>query len=206
MLVGLTGGIGSGKSTVATRFAEAGLAVIDADAVARDVVAPGTPGLAAVVERFGDGVRDGDQLDRAALADIVFHDPDARADLEAITHPAIRSEIARRRRDLEAGDPDAVVVLDHPLLVETGQAADMDAVVVVLAAAETRRARLAAQRGMEPADIDARMAAQADDERRRAAATFTIDNDGTRDDLDREVARVLAALEDLAARHGRVDG
>lgn len=200
MLVGLTGGIGSGKSTVAAMLVEAGLVVIDADAIAREVVEPGTTALAEIADRFGDDVVVDGHLDRRALATIVFNDAAARADLEDITHPAIRAEVARRHRAATAADPDAVVVLDHPLLVETGQARDLEAVVVVLAARATRRQRLVEDRGMDPDDVSARMAAQADDDQRRAVATWAIDNDGSLGDLAVQVAEVV---DDLLARSGR---
>lgn len=200
MLVGLTGGIGSGKSTVAGMFAEAGLVVIDADAIAREVVEPGTTALAEIADRFGDDVVVDGHLDRGALAAIVFDDDAARADLEDITHPAIRAEVDRRHRAATAADPDAVVVLDHPLLVETGQAHDLEAVVVVLASRGTRRRRLVEDRGMDPDDVGARMAVQADDDQRRAVATRTIDNDGSLDDLAVQVAEVV---DDLLAQSAR---
>lgn len=204
MLVGLTGGIGSGKSTVAGLLRDAGLVVIDADAIARQVVEPGRGVLPAIVERFGDQVLDDDAtLDRAGLARIVFNDDDARADLEAITHPAIRAEVDRRHRAVVADDHTAVVVLDHPLLIETGQADALDALVVVLASQQRRRERLVSARGMDGDDVDARMAAQVDDDARRAAATWTLDNDGSVEDLRHQVAGLLA---DLRARAGAVDG
>lgn len=190
MRVGLSGGVGSGKSTVARLLAERGAIVIDADAVAREVVASGTPGLAAVVERFGPGVlRDG-HLDRAALAAIVFRDVTARRDLEAITHPLIR---ARVEQLAAAAPPDAVVVNDTPLLVEVGDRAGLDLVVIVLAAEATRVARLAG-RGMAGADARARIAAQASDEQRRAFADVLIDNDGTMAELTAQVDALWTRL------------
>jgi dephospho-CoA kinase len=182
--IGLTGGIGSGKSTVAARFAELGALVIDADVLAREVVEPGTPGLSAVVSRFGDGVlRPDGSLDRPALAKLVFDDPPALAALNAIVHPLV----AARRAELMAdAGPDAVVVSDVPLLVETGMAGDFDAVVVVEAPLSDRLARLAA-RGMAEAEARARIARQASDEERRAVATVLLDNSGSRDELARQV-------------------
>lgn len=188
MLVGLTGGIGSGKSTVAALLRAVGLVVVDADAIAREVVEPGTPALDAITQRFGAAVLDGDVLDRAALARIVFTDAGARADLEAITHPAIAAEVDRRHRAAVADDPTAIVVLDHPLLVETGRTDDMDATIVVLVSQEARRHRLVEQRRMDADDVDARMAAQASDDERRAAATWVVHNDGSLADLERRVA------------------
>jgi len=204
VLVGLTGGIGSGKSTVASLLRAAGLVVIDADAIAREVVEPGTPALAAIAERFGSEVLDGDVLDRAALARIVFADAAARADLEAITHPAIAAEVDRRHRAAVAADPAAIVVLDHPLLVETGRTHDMDATIVVLADRAARRDRLVDQRGMDADDVTARMGAQASDDERRAVATWIVHNDGSLDDLRRRTDEV--AVEVRARRDaGRDD-
>ncbi len=205
MLVGLTGGIGSGKSTVAALLRDAGLVVIDADAIAREVVESGTPVFDEIVERFGPQVLDGDRLDRPALARIVFADADARADLEGITHPAIASEVDRRHREAVATDPDAIVVLDHPLLVETDRTEEMDATIVVLAGRRVRRRRLVDQRGMSDEDVDARMSAQASDDGRRAAATWIVDNDGSLDDLERQVVAVVEAVtarRDGESAHG----
>jgi dephospho-CoA kinase len=186
--VGLTGGIGSGKSTVAQRLSSHGALVIDADALAREVVAPGGRGLAAIVERFGDAVLDDDgALNRPALGALVFADGGARRDLEAITHPLI----AERTRELVAGAPqDAVVVHDVPLLVEKHYGPGYHLVVVVGAEEETRVKRLMQTRGMTEADARSRIAAQATDEQRRAAADVWLDNDGDKDAL-------LAEVDDL---------
>ena len=179
--VGLTGGIGSGKSTVAQRFSTLGAAVIDADVLAREVVAPGSPGLAAVAERFGDEVLEDDgALNRAALGAIVFADPQARRDLESITHPLIA---ARTTELVQAAGDVSIVVHDVPLLVEKDMGAGYHLVVVVDAAQEARLRRLATTRGMTEAEARSRMAAQASDEQRRAAADVWLDNDGSRDDL-----------------------
>jgi dephospho-CoA kinase len=185
--IGLTGGIGSGKSTVAALLAERGAVVIDADRIAREVVEPGTPGLAAVVAAFGDGVLAADgSLDRPALAAVVFADPEARKRLDGIVHPLVRD----RGVQLAAGAPaDAVLVNDVPLLVETGQAGSYDLVVVVEADLATRLARLV-ERGVPEADARARIAAQATDEQRRAVADVVLDNSGTRDQLAEQVARL----------------
>src|SRR4051812_47730152 len=173
MQVGLTGGVGSGKSTVSARLAELGALVIDADAIAREVVEPGTPGLAAVVERFGPGVLDADgRLDRPKVAGIVFNDEAARADLNAIVHPLVG---ARTGELMAAAKPDDVVVYDVPLLVESNMAEGFELVIVVEAEAELRIARLE-QRGMPPPDARARMAIQATDEQRRAVADELIEN------------------------------
>jgi dephospho-CoA kinase len=179
--IGLTGGIGSGKSTAARRFAELGALVIDADAVAREVVEPGTEGLAAVVAEFGDQVLDGDgRLDRPALARVVFADGAARERLNAILHPRIRARVAER---IAAAAPGTVVVQDVPLLAETNQAGAYDLVVVVEAPEELRVQRLARDRGMPPEQARARMATQASDEQRRAIANVVLVNDGSPDDL-----------------------
>jgi dephospho-CoA kinase len=187
--IGLTGGIGSGKSTVSRLLAEHGAVIVDADVIAREVVEPGTPGLAAVVEAFGAEVVTADgSLDRPALAAVVFGDPDARRRLDGIVHPLVR---ARATEVASAAPPDAVVVHDVPLLVETGQAATYDLVLVVEADPRTRVARLV-QRGLTAEDARARMAAQATDEQRRAVADVVLDNSGTWDDLEAQVDRFWA--------------
>lgn len=185
--VGLTGGTGSGKSTVARRLAERGAVVVDADALAREVVAPGTEGLAEVVAEFGPSVLAADgSLDRAALAQVVFGDDERRRALEAITHPLI----ARRTGELVAAAPDdAVLVHDVPLLVEKGMGAGYDLVVVVDAPVEVRVRRLVG-RGLPEDDARRRIASQATTEQRRAAADVWLDNDGTAEDL-------LAAVDRL---------
>jgi dephospho-CoA kinase len=183
--VGLSGGIGSGKSTVAQRFSELGAIVIDADDLARAVVAPGSDGLAAIVERFGDDVLDDDgALNRAALGALVFTDAAARRDLEGITHP----RIAERTRELVASAPaDAIVVHDVPLLVEKGLGPGYHMVVIVGADERTRVRRLMQHRGMAEDDVLGRIAAQAGDEERRAAADVWLDNSGTTDELRKAV-------------------
>lgn len=189
--VGLTGGIGSGKSSVAALLAEHGAIVIDYDRSARDVVEPGKPALAAIAQRFGPGVLGDDgRLNRAALAAIVFADDQARRDLERITHPAIRARAAEQHA--EAPD-DAVVVHENPLLVEMGGLADCDLVVVVDAPVEERVARLVAQRGMTEADARARIAAQLDGSVRNAVADIVIDNTG-------DQAALRAAVDALWGR------
>jgi dephospho-CoA kinase len=179
--VGLTGGIGSGKSTVAQRFSALGALVIDADVLAREVVAPGSPGLAAIVERFGEGVLDdAGAVNRPALGAIVFADGRSRRDLEGITHPLI----ARRTAELVAAAPDdAIVVHDVPLLVEKHYEPGYHLVVVVGAAAETRVKRLMHTRGMTEADARSRIASQATDEERREAADVWLENDGHKEGL-----------------------
>lgn len=174
--VGLTGGIGSGKSTVAQRFRELGAVVIDADQLAREVVAIGSLGLAEIRQRFGDAVVAPDgSLDRGALGEIVFADPSARQDLEAITHPLIG---ARTRSLMKSAAPGVIVVHEVPLLVELSMAAAYHLTVVVAVDAELRVARLAG-RGLSQADAQARIAAQASDRERRAAADVWLDNNGT---------------------------
>ena len=195
MNVGLTGGLGSGKSTVAALFGEHGAVIIDADVVAREVVRAGTPGFAAVVARFGPDVvgRDG-ELDRAALARIVFADGAALDELNAIVHPLVGS----RSAELAAAvPPGAVVVHDIPLLAENGLADRFDTVVVVEADREIRLARLA-ERGLTRAEAEARMAAQATDEQRRAIADEIVRNDGDLDSLARQVDRLWDRLSGSA--------
>jgi dephospho-CoA kinase len=187
--IGLTGGIGSGKSAVSALLAERGAVVVDADRIARQVVEPGTPGLAAVVDAFGAGVLCPDgALDRPALAAVVFADPAARARLDAIVHPLVRARAAALAAEAPAG---AVVVHDVPLLVETGRWAPYDLVLVVEADAETRVARLM-RRGLTEDDARARMAAQATDEQRRAVADVVLDNSGTEQELAAQVDRFWA--------------
>lgn len=182
--VGLTGGIGSGKSTVARLLAERGAIVIDADAIARDIVEPGQPALVDIAERFGDDVITPDgALDRGALAAIVFHDTAALADLNAITHP----RIAQRTAELiEAAPEDAVVVYDMPLLVENNLADGWDVVIVVEADHDVRVRRLI-ERGLDEADIEARMNRQATDEQRRAVSDVVLDNSGDLESLRDQV-------------------
>ena len=187
--IGLTGGIGSGKSTVAALLAERGARVVDADRIAREVVEPGTPGLAAVATEFGDGVLTGEgALDRPALAALVFNDPDARARLDALVHPLVR---ARGAELVASAPPGAVVVQDVPLLVETGQADAYDLVLVVETDPDTRVARLV-ERGLTADDARARIASQATDEQRRAVADVVLRNDGDRAALSAQVDRFWA--------------
>ncbi|MGY1725835.1 dephospho-CoA kinase [Geodermatophilus sp. SYSU D01062] len=184
--IGLTGGIGSGKSTVAALLAARGALVVDADRIAREVVEPGTPGLAAVVDAFGPEVLTPEgALDRPALAAVVFADPQARARLDGIVHPLVR---ARALEVVEAAPDDAVVVQDVPLLVETGQAGAYDLVLVVEADLDTRVARLVL-RGLTEDDARARIAAQATDEQRRAVADVVLDNSGAPEALAAQVER-----------------
>ena len=179
--VGLTGGIGSGKSTVSELLAAHGAVVIDYDVLAREAVEPGSAGLEAIAERFGAGVIAPDgTLDRPALAAIVFADPAALSDLNAITHPAIWRLAAAR--EAEAG-PDAIVVHDNPLLVEMGAAQHCDVVVVVDVPEDVQVARLVSSRGMSEEEARARIAAQASRQQRTGAADLVIDNTGPMDEL-----------------------
>ena len=201
LTVGLTGGIGSGKSEVSRRLRELGAVVIDADAVAREVVEPGTPGLDAVVAEFGDGVlRPDGSLDREGLGRIVFGDPEKLAKLNAIVHPLVGARIAQQMADVERDSPNGIVVYDVPLLVENDLAGGYDVVVVVAASPGTQLRRLVDQRGMSAEDAQARIAAQAPLEAKVAVADIVIDNDGPLETLDARVRQVWA---DLQARAGR---
>ena len=195
LLVGVTGGIGSGKSTVALMLAERGAVVFDADDFARRAIDPDTPGHRAVVEAFGPSVlREDGAVDRERLADVVFHDPVARRKLEAIVHPQVArmfEEAARPYRDT-----DRVVVYIVPLLVENRLQSMFDVVVAVSAPGETRIARLQAC-GMDPGDTRARMAAQLSDPERERAADVVVDNDGSLEDLERRVDQMWT---DVVAR------
>ena len=198
-LVGLTGGIGSGKSTVARRLAAHGAVVVDADEVAREVVEPGEPALQEIRERFGRDVVDPQgRLDRAALATIVFGDEAARRDLEGITHPRIGQRVADRIAQAQAAEDadgrERLVVVDHPLLVESGAAAGYETVIVVEAPLQVRVQRLVEARGMDEDDARARVRAQADDATRRAAATHVVDNGGDLEALEAQVDDILADL------------
>ena len=196
--VGLTGGIGAGKSEVARLLAERGAVVVDADELAREAVAPGTPGLAAVVAEFGPEVLAADgSLDRAALGEIVFSDPERRAALEKIVHPYV----GRRSSQLMAAAPtDAVVVYDVPLLVENRLQDAYDVVVVVEADDDVRLERLAGSRGMTETDARRRFAAQASREQRAEVADVIIDNGGTRARLADQVDALWRRLASPSAR------
>jgi len=186
--IGLTGGIASGKSTAAARLAELGATVIDHDLLAREAVAPGSDGLARVAAEFGADVvgRDG-TLDRSALGAIVFADPEARSRLNAIVHPIVLRLADDAEAAVRTDDRGAVVVHDIPLLVETGQAADFDLVLVVRASEEVRVERLMRERGLSRAQALARIRAQATDEDRLAAATVVLAGGSTVHDLRRQV-------------------
>jgi len=198
LLVGLTGGIGAGKSTVARLLAERGAVVIDADSIVRELQRPGTDVFRAIVERFGpDVVKADGSLDRERLADIVFRADESRSALNAIVHPAVYAVMSERIAELKDGD--RVVVLDIPLLAEAGGGEGMDAVVVVEAGEDARVARVQEERGLDPEDVRARMAAQASSEQREALADVVIRNDGPVEDLR---AQVDALWEQLRARRG----
>jgi dephospho-CoA kinase len=198
--VGLTGGIGAGKSEVSRRLAALGAVVIDADAIAREVVAPGTDGLDEVTAAFGSGVLRADgSLDRERLGEVVFADPDLRARLNGIVHP----RVGKRMRELEqAAGPDAIVVHDVPLITENGLADAYDLVVVVDAPPELQEDRLVRDRGMSRDRALARMAAQASRQQRLRIADFVIDNSGSLADLDRRVAQLWAELRRRVAVAG----
>jgi dephospho-coA kinase len=190
--IGLTGGIASGKSTVARKLEQLGAVTIDADVLARDVVALGTEGLKAVVARFGDSVLAADgSLDRSALARVIFADPQARADLNAIIHPLVRERAA----ELEAAAPaGAVVVHVIPLLVETGQQDRFDAVVVVDTTVEEQLRRLTRRDGLTQTEAEQRVAAQASREERLGAATHVIDSSGPVRETMRQVGELWRSL------------
>ncbi|MEU1675709.1 dephospho-CoA kinase [Streptomyces roseifaciens] len=196
--VGLTGGIGAGKSEVSRLLASYGAVIVDSDKIAREVVEPGTPGLAAIVAEFGEAVLTPEgALDRPRLGAVVFADPDRLAALNAIVHPLVRA----RSAELEAAAaPDAVVVHDVPLLAENGLAPLYDLVLVVDAGTETRLDRLVRLRGMTPDEARARMAAQATREERLAVADVVIDNDGPVEALRGRVEKVWDELRERGAR------
>ena len=194
-LVGLTGGIGAGKSTVSARLAARGAVVVDADAVVRELQASGTPVFEAIVERFGPGVvRPDGELDRPALAAIVFGDPEALADLNRLVHPAVGAEVLRRVAEQEGTD--RVVVLDVPLLVESGRYR-ASGVIVVDVPPEVAVERLVRDRGMTEEEARARMARQASREERLARADLVIDNSGPPEALDEAVDRAWAWISTL---------
>lgn len=197
-LIALTGGIASGKSTIAQRLAEHGAVVVDADQIVRDVQSPGSPVLARIAETFGSAVIAADgSLDRAALGAKVFGDPDLLAQLNAIVHPAVRAESQRRFDAAVAADPDAVVVYDVPLLVEARVDDPWDVIVVAHAPAAVRHRRLVELRGMDERAAQERIDAQVSDDRRLAIADVVIDTSGT---IDRTREQTDALWEQLSAR------
>jgi len=195
VLIGLTGGIGSGKSTVSARLVERGAVLVDADQIVRELQSPGTVVFAEMVERFGDGIVAADGgLDRQAVAEIVFNDPAALADLGMIVHPRVHSEI--ERRVAEQADSDDVVVLDIPLLAEAGWPGLLGTVVVDLDP-ELAVRRLVEHRGFDEGDARARIANQASREERLAMADIVVDNSGSVESLDAEIDQVWAWVEGL---------
>ena len=206
-LIGLTGGIAAGKSVVAARLAELGAVHIDADRLAREVVEPGTPGLAAIAERFGPGVIAADgSLDRAALGAIVFTDPDARLALNAITHPAVKELGKQRMAEAEASDPHVIIVYDVPLLVEASQQSGyhaFDLIVVVQATIETRIHRMVELRGLTRDEAVHRLNSQASDAERLALADVVIDSDGTLEHTLEQTDALWARLLEAEAARSR---
>lgn len=200
VVIGLTGGIGSGKSTLSARLAARGAVVIDADAITKELQQPGMPVFEAMVERFGPSIVGAEgHLDRQAVADLVFKDPQALADLNGIVHPAVGVEITERLAAESATDH--IVILDVPLLVETGRQGTA-ATIVVDVDPEVALHRLVQQRGMRPDDARARMSRQASREQRLAAADFVIDNSGTVGDLEAQIEDLWPKLRALAAASG----
>jgi dephospho-CoA kinase len=193
--VGLTGGIGAGKSEVTRRFAELGATIIDADALAREVVAVGTPGLAAVVAEFGEEMLAPDgSLDRDKLAALVFNDDDARQRLNGIVHPMVGERVMQLMTDAQENDPDGVVINDVPLIVEANVAERYDVIVVVDAPEQIQLDRLTGVRGMTEADAKARMSKQASRDERRRVAHYVIDNSGDLHALQTQVDEIWVEL------------
>jgi dephospho-CoA kinase len=201
--MGLTGGIASGKSVVAARLAEHGAVVVDADRIARDVVAPGTPALASIAAEFGDALIRGDgSLDRAALAAIIFADPEKRAALNAITHPAVHAASHDLFAAAAERDPHVIVVYDVPLLAEGARADEFDLIAVVHANVEARVARMVGLRGLSRDDALNRIGSQASDSDRLAIADVVIDSNGTLDETLEQADRLWArAVESAESKH-----
>lgn len=202
-LIGLTGGIASGKSLAARRFTELGAVHVDADVIAREVVEPGTPGIARIVEEFGDSVLAADgSLDRAALGAIVFRDADSLAVLNDITHPAVVARVQQLIDEANAADEHAVVVYDVPLLVEAvvERRMEFDLVVVVHSDRETRLRRLVELRGMSREEANHRLNSQASDTERLAVADVVLDNNGTPQELIAQIDELWASLPQRTAR------
>lgn len=198
-LLGLTGGIAAGKSTIAARLASLGAHVIDADAVAREVVEPGEPALEQIRTRFGDRVLVDGRLDRPALAQIVFEDPQARRDLERITHPAVRARTKAHIDEITASSPDAVIVYDVPLLVESRSTESFDRVVVAHAPASVRIDRLVTLRGMSAVEARRRVDAQATDAERLAIADDVIDTAGSIEHTIEQVDALWQRVQEAGA-------
>ncbi|MCF8540844.1 MAG: dephospho-CoA kinase [Aurantimicrobium sp.] len=203
MLVALTGGIAAGKSTVSRMLAECGATIVDADVLAREAVAVGSAGLAAVTHAFGSQVlTESGALDRAALGNIVFIDEDARRRLEAIVHPEVARLSAEAFASAERQKPGGIVIYDVPLLVEAGRKNEFDAVIVVEAPDDVRRHRLINERGMTEQEAQSRLAAQATNAERRALADYVISSEFSLEDTRREAETVYAQL----VRSSRTDG
>lgn len=200
-LIGLTGGIASGKSTIARRLAERGAVHIDADRLSREAVEPGSAALAAIVDRFGAGILQPDgSLDRAALGGIVFSDPDSLQELNAIVHPAVRNLGLERIADAVRMDPAAVIVYDIPLLVESRNEYPFDLIVVAHASPATRLSRLTGIRGMPVDEAQRRIGAQASEEERLAVADVVIDTDGTLDETLTQTDRLWEQVRPAPTR------
>lgn len=200
LTVGLTGGIAVGKSTVMRTFAELGAVCFDADAIARSVVEPGRPALAAVVRAFGPSVlADDGTLDRAALGEIVFANPERRRELEAILHPPIIAEQDRLIDEVRASRPDAIVIVDAALMIESGGYRRFDQLVVVHCAPEVQRQRLMARNGIAPEEADRRIAAQMPQDEKLKYATLAIDTGGTLDDTRQRTEAAWRELVRIAA-------
>ncbi len=200
-LVALTGGIASGKSTIARRLAEHGAVVVDADQIVREVQQPGSPVLAAIAENFGERMlRPDGSLDRAALGSRVFGDDAAVAQLNRIVHPAVRAESARRFEEAFAADPEAVVVYDVPLLVEARVDDPWQLIIVAHAPEDVRRRRLVDLRGMTEKDAAARLASQVPDDARLRIADVVIDTAGSLEHTERQVDDLWRALDEHVAQ------
>ena len=193
--IGLTGGIGSGKSTVARMLAERGAVIIDADAISRELVEPGAPALHELVEEFGPGILRADEsLDRGELARLAFTEPGGTERLNAIMHPRIRAESERRLAEAASSDGGGVVVYDMPLLLETGQQAVVDVILVVDVPEEVQLERATGGRGLDAADVRRRMAVQVSRDERLAAADIVIDNAGSLEATRAQVERLWPLL------------
>jgi len=190
MNIGLTGGIATGKSTVAKLLTERGAILIDLDKIAREVVEPGQPALLAIAERFGQAMLQPDgTLDRKKLGAVVFSDPAERKALEAITHPAIRAVMKERMAQYEADDPDRLVVVDVPLLYESKLEGYFEQVMVVYVPRETQMRRLIERDGLTPEEAEMRLGAQMDIEEKKRRADVLIDNSGTPEETDKQIGR-----------------
>jgi len=195
MKIGLTGGIACGKSTVAAMLARRGAAVIDIDRIAREVVEPGRPALAAIAEKFGQAVLQPDgTLDRKKLGAIVFADPAKRKELERITHPAIRAEMKDRMRRFEEEDPDRLIVVDVPLLFESGLESYFDKIMVVYVPRDEQKRRLMARDSLTEEEAEQRLKAQMDIEEKKRRADIVIDNSGPLDETERQLDRIWRDL------------